>query len=182
MKPSSSNLIWIDLEMTGLDPDRDRILEIATVVTDKHLNVLAEGEVFAIHQKPFVLKKMDDWNTEHHTKSGLVERVLASSCDEKNAETLILEFLAQYVPAKKSPICGNSICQDRRFLYRHMPKLEQYFHYRNLDVSTIKILARQWYPKLIKDWKKTTKHQALSDIYDSIDELKYYRETLFIKN
>lgn len=181
MKPSSTNLIWLDLEMTGLNPDADRILEIATVVTDKHLNVIAEGEVFAINQKSSLLKKMDEWNTEHHGKSGLIDRVIASKFNEKTAESAILEFLAKYVPAKKSPICGNSICQDRRFLYRHMPNLEQYFHYRNLDVSTIKILAKSWYPKIMKGWKKETKHQALSDIYDSIAELKYYRDNLFVK-
>lgn len=178
-KLSSSNLIWIDLEMTGLDPDKDKILEIATIVTNKHLEVIAEGPVFAIHQSLSVLNKMDEWNTNQHTKTGLIERITASKIKEREAEEATLEFISKYVPAKKSPICGNSICQDRRFLYKNMPKLEQYFHYRNLDVSTLKILAKQWYPEIAKGFNKTSKHQALSDIYDSIAELRYYRDSLF---
>jgi len=154
MKPSSQNLIWVDLEMTGLNPDYDRILEIAAVVTDKNLNVLAEGPVIAIHHSKTILKRMDDWNIKHHTASGLVERVLKSKVSVQEAETEIIEFLKQYVPAGKSPICGNSIGQDRRFLCRYMPTLEQYFHYRNLDVSTVKILARKWYSKIIKTPEK----------------------------
>lgn len=178
---SSNNLIWIDLEMTGLNPDKDRIIEIATVVTNKHLEVIAEGPVFAIHQAQTIIDKMDDWNTNQHTKSGLIERVIASKIKEIDAEELTLEFLDKYVPAHKSPICGNSICQDRRFLYRYMPTLEKYFHYRNLDVSSLKILAKHWYPKLVNEFKKTSQHQALSDIYDSIEELRFYRDNIFIK-
>lgn len=178
-KLTSSNLIWVDLEMTGLNPDCDRILEIATVVTNKHLEIVAEGPVFAIHQPSSVLAKMDEWNTNQHTKTGLIERVIASKIKESDAEKTTLEFLAKYVPTNKSPICGSSICQDRRFLYKHMPKLEQYFHYRNLDVSTLKILAKQWYPKIASKFTKNSQHQALSDIYDSIAELQFYRNTLF---
>lgn len=176
---SSQNLIWIDLEMTGLDPDHDRILEIATVITDKHLNVLAEGPILAIHQSEAVLARMDAWNKEHHGKSGLIERVRKSLISTQKAEKLTLEFISQYVPPKKSPICGNSICQDRRFLYRRMPELEQYFHYRNLDVSTVKILAQRWFPKIAKGITKKSQHSALSDIYDSLYEIKYYREHVF---
>ena len=181
IKLSSNNLIWIDLEMTGLNPDKDKILEIATVITDKHLQVVIEGPVFAIHQPAAVLNQMDEWNVAQHTRTGLIDRVTASKIKESDAEKITLEFIAKYVPDNKSPICGNSICQDRRFLYRHMPKLEQYFHYRNLDVSTIKILAKHWYPKIAKEFKKTSKHEALSDIRDSIAELRFYREMLFIK-
>lgn len=180
-KIRSSNLIWLDLEMTGLDPNYDRILEMAFVVTDKYLNVLAEGPVIAIHQRPLQLKKMDEWNVNQHTKSGLIERVMQSRTTEIQAEKQALEFLTGYVTPKKSPMCGSSICQDRRFLYRYMPKLEQFFHYRNLDVSSLKILARYWFPKIAKEYKKEAKHQALSDIYDSIEELKYYRKHIFIK-
>lgn len=179
-KISATNLIWVDLEMTGLDPDTDHILEIAVVVTDKHLNVLAEGPVVAIHQPPSVLAKMDEWNVSHHTKSGLVERVAESKLHDCDAEKALLEFLGDYVPPQKSPMCGNSICQDRRFMHRFMPELERYFHYRNLDVSTLKILAKLWFPGTLKSNKKKTKHQALSDIYDSIDELKFYREHLLV--
>jgi oligoribonuclease len=175
----ADNLIWIDLEMTGLNTERDKIIEIATIVTDAHLNILAEGPVFAIHQSDEVLKSMDEWNTRQHGGSGLVERVKASTVDEGMAEQATLEFLSQYVPAKKSPMCGNSICQDRRFLFRCMPQLEQFFHYRNLDVSSVKELVRRWSPQLINGYKKNCTHLALDDIRDSITELKYYREHFF---
>lgn len=179
MKLNASNLIWIDLEMTGLDTDRDKIIEIATIVTDAHLNILAEGPTLAIFQPDVILASMDNWNTTQHTNSGLVERVRSSSINEKIAEEQTLEFLANYVPAGKSPMCGNSICQDRRFLYRSMPKLEQYFHYRHIDVSTIKELATRWRPKLLKGIKRKSQHRALDDIQDSINELRYYREHFF---
>lgn len=176
MKPSSKNLIWLDLEMTGLDPKVDRIIEIATIVTDRNLEILAEGPVFAIHQSDAVLNKMDDWNTKHHGKSGLIDRVKASKVTAKHAEAETIEFLMNYVPCGKSPMCGNTIYQDRRFLYKYMPKLEQYFHYRNLDVSTLKILAKNWRSDIMKGLTKQSQHIALEDIKDSIDELKYYRE------
>jgi oligoribonuclease len=169
------NLIWIDLEMTGLDPDHDSILEIATVVTDKDLNVLADGPEFAIRHPVERLEAMDDWNRNQHRKSGLWQRVVASTIDLRTAEALTVEFLAQWVPAGKSPICGNSICQDRRFLHRLMPRLERYFHYRNLDVSTIKELARRWSPDVSRGFAKESTHTALSDVRDSIAELRYYR-------
>ena len=173
------NLIWIDLEMTGLDPDRNRIIEIATIVTDKELTVLAEGPVFAIHQTDDVLGAMDDWNTRQHTNSGLMERVRASEVSEAEAEQLTLTFLRQHVDQGASPICGNSICQDRRFLIRHMPELAAYFHYRNLDVSTLKILAKLWLPEVGNRFEKKSVHLALADIHDSIRELRFYREHLF---
>jgi len=176
----NSNLIWLDLEMTGLNPDYDRILEIATVVTDKNLNVLAEGPVLIIHQRPHILEGMDEWNTKQHGKSGLVDKVHASKILESDAEEQTIDFISKYVPEKKSPMCGNSISQDRRFLCKYMPKLENYFHYRNLDVSTLKILAKSWYPKIAKGFKKQSRHVALTDIYDSINELKYYREHLLV--
>ncbi len=179
MSFSSQNLIWIDLEMTGLDTQRDRIIEIATIVTDRHLNVLAEGPVFAIYQPPEILAAMDNWNTRQHQGSGLTERVLASHVDEAQAEAVTLEFLAAYVPANKSPMCGSSICQDRRFLHRCMPKLENYFHYRNLDVSSIKELAIRWFPEVAGGYKKDSRHLALEDVHDSIAELRYYREHFF---
>ena len=170
------NLIWIDLEMTGLDPDRDSILEIATIVTDKDLNLLAEGPEFALRHPLERLEAMDDWNRNQHRKSGLWQRVLESRIDIGTAEALTCEFLAQFVSAGKSPMCGNSICQDRRFLYRLMPRLERFFHYRNLDVSTIKELARRWAPETTKGFSKDSAHTALSDVRDSIDELRYYRQ------
>ncbi len=176
MAQDSSNLIWIDLEMTGLDVDNDRIIEIATIVTDKHLNTLAQGPMLAIHQTDEVLAAMDKWNQKHHGNSGLIERVKASSVTAQEAEQQTLEFLKQWVSSAKSPMCGNSICQDRRFLHRFMPKLEQFFHYRNLDVSTLKELARRWAPEVKKSFKKKREHIALGDIIESIDELKHYRE------
>jgi len=169
------NLIWIDLEMTGLDPAHDSILEIATIVTDKDLNVLAEGPEFALRHPPERLEAMDDWNRNQHRKSGLWQRVIGSDIDIATAEALTVEYLAQWVPAGKSPMCGNSICQDRRFLHRLMPRLERYFHYRNLDVSTIKELARRWAPDVSRGFTKESTHTALSDVRDSIAELRYYR-------
>jgi len=170
------NLIWIDLEMTGLVPERDVIIEIATLVTDAELRVLAEGPVIAIHQSDAVLAAMDEWNTRQHGKSGLTERVRASRVAEQAAEQETLTFLQQYVPKGRSPMCGNSICQDRRFLARHMPVLEAYFHYRNLDVSTLKELTRRWAPAIARGFQKESKHLALDDIRDSVEELKYYRQ------
>jgi oligoribonuclease len=169
------NLIWIDLEMTGLNPDTDSIIEIATVVTDRNLQILAEGPQFAIRHEEARLLAMDDWNRHQHTKSGLWERVLESGTDHTHAEAETIAFLERWVPAGKSPMCGNSICQDRRFLYRQMPALERFFHYRNLDVSTLKELARRWAPAIAKGLSKDSAHTALSDIHDSIDELRYYR-------
>ena len=180
MTQDISHLIWIDLEMTGLEPDNDVIIEIATIITDKNLNILAQGPVLAVHQSDETLAKMDDWNQKHHGESGLVSRVKASTIDANEAERLTLEFLQQWVPANTSPICGNSIGQDRRFLYRYMPKLEAYFHYRNIDVSTVKELAARWAPQVKDGFKKASTHQALEDIIESIEELRYYREH-FIK-
>ncbi|MEY3808204.1 MAG: hypothetical protein RI893_1180 [Pseudomonadota bacterium] len=180
MAQDLSHLIWIDLEMTGLDPDNDQIIEIATVITDKNLVILAQGPVLAVHQSAATLAAMDDWNQQHHGQSGLIARVKASTIDAAEAERQTLEFLTQWVPAQTSPICGNSIGQDRRFLYRYMPKLEAYFHYRNIDVSTLKELAARWAPELKDGFKKASSHQALDDIIESIEELRYYREH-FIK-
>jgi len=173
---NEENLVWIDLEMTGLDSDKDSILEIATIVTDKNLNVVAEGPELAIRHPLENLQAMDDWNRNQHAKSGLWQRVLDSTTDLGTAETLTIAFLARYVPTGKSPMCGNSICQDRRFLYRLMPRLEKFFHYRNLDVSTLKELGRRWAPEITKEFVKQSNHTALSDINDSIAELRFYRQ------
>jgi len=175
----ATNLIWIDLEMTGLDTESDSIIEIATVVTDKHLNELAEGPVFAIHQPLSVMKAMDDWNTRQHSESGLTARVLESEIAPRQAEIATLEFLSAWAEPGASPMCGNSICQDRRFLHRCMPELERYFHYRNLDVSTIKELAKRWAPGAYQGFSKESSHLAMDDIRDSIRELKHYRECFF---
>ena len=178
MSKSADNLIWIDLEMTGLDTDHDLIIEIATIVTDSELKILAEGPLLALHQPEAVLNQMDEWNTRQHGQSGLLERVRASRCDAAEAERLTLAFLEKFVAAGQSPMCGNSICQDRRFLHRLMPRLERYFHYRNLDVSTVKELSRRWAPKL-PAFDKQSAHLALADIRDSINELRYYRKHAF---
>jgi oligoribonuclease len=174
MAISDHNLVWVDMEMTGLIPEVDRVIEIATIVTDSHLNVLAEGPVIAIKQPDAALEAMDEWNTRIHSASGLVERVRLSAVSEKMASDMTLHFLKQWVPEGMSPMCGNSICQDRRFMARHMPDLEKYFHYRNLDVSTLKILAQRWRPDL-PDLHKQGAHQALADIRESIEELRHYR-------
>ena len=175
-QPNEEHLIWIDLEMTGLDTDVDSIIEIATLVTDKDLNILAEGPELAIQHPVATLDAMDEWNRTQHAKSGLWHRVEDSSTTMATAETLTVEFLAQWIPAGKSPMCGNSICQDRRFLHRLMPRLERYFHYRNLDVSAIKELAKRWAPDLMAGFSKNSAHTALSDIQDSVAELRYYRQ------
>jgi len=177
---SRDNLIWIDLEMTGLDPDTDSIIEMAAVVTDAQLEIIAEGPVIAVHQSDECLARMDEWNTRQHGASGLTERVRASRIDTATAEQQMLEFLALHVPAGASPMCGNSICQDRRFLARHMPKLERFFHYRNLDVSSVKELARRWAPTIAAGFAKQGAHLALADIHESIRELRHYREHLFV--
>lgn len=179
-RPNEFNLVWVDMEMTGLNPDTDRIIEVAVVVTDPHLNILAEGPVFAIHQSDEILDGMDAWNKGTHGRSGLIDRVKASTVSEGDAETALIDFLKHFVPAGKSPMCGNTICQDRRFMARGMPRLESFFHYRNLDVSTLKELCRRWKPELIAGFKKHQKHTALADIVESIEELRYYREH-FIK-
>ena len=175
-KPNELNLIWVDLEMTGLDPETDRIIEVALVVTDPDLNILAEGPVYAIHQSDEILNGMDAWNRGTHGRSGLIDRVRASNITEAMAEDALIEFLEPYVPKGKSTMCGNTICQDRRFMAKTMPKLEAYFHYRNLDVSTLKELARRWKPGLVDGFKKMQKHTALADIIESIEELRYYRK------
>jgi oligoribonuclease len=174
--PNEFNLVWVDMEMTGLDPDRDRVIELAAIVTDPNLNVLAEGPVFVIHQPDEVLDAMDAWNKGTHGRSGLIERVKASTVTETQAADEMVAFLKQYVPAGKSPMCGNSICQDRRFMARHMPTLETFFHYRNVDVSTLKELCRRWRPELIAGFKKHQLHTALADIRESVEELRYYRQ------
>lgn len=179
MQFNEDNLIWIDLEMTGLDPQTDRIIEIATIVTDADLNILAEGPVIAIHQEESILDAMDEWNTSHHTASGLVERVRSSTFTEEQAANDTIEFLKAWISAGKSPMCGNSICQDRRFMVRLMPELEEYFHYRNMDVSSIKELVRRWAPEKLKGFSKQGKHLALDDIKDSIGELVFYRQEVF---
>jgi len=176
MPQDQNNLVWLDLEMTGLDPERDRIIEIAIVVTDSQLNFVAEAPVLVVHQSDGALDGMDDWNKATHARSSLIAKVKASTLAEAEAEQQFLDFLVRYVPFRTSPICGNSICQDRRFLARHMPRLEAYFHYRNLDVSTLKELVKRWKPDLAKGLTKHGKHEALADIYESIEELKYYRE------
>jgi oligoribonuclease len=178
MPQDQSNLVWLDMEMTGLVPDSDRVIELAIVVTDAQLNVLAEAPVQVIHQPDEVLDAMDSWNKSTHAKSGLIEKVRASLLDEAQVEAAAIAFLREYVPAGTSPMCGNSICQDRRFMARWLPKLEAYFHYRNLDVSTLKELVRRWKPELAKGVAKEGKHEALADILESIEELKYYRRTV----
>lgn len=178
---TATNLIWIDLEMTGLDTANDRIIEVATIVTDKYLNELAEGPVFAISQAQNTMDGMDEWNTRQHGESGLTARVLSSGVSVEEAQQATLDFLAAWVERGASPMCGNSICQDRRFLAREMPELERYFHYRNLDVSTLKILAQQWAPDVAAGFIKESTHRALADIRDSIDELAWYRDNLLDK-
>jgi oligoribonuclease len=178
---SDQNLVWIDLEMTGLFPATDRIIEIAVVVTDAQLTQRVEGPVFAVHQSDAALEAMDAWNKGTHGKSGLIDRVKASAIDEASAQGQVIEFLKRYVPRNKSPMCGNSICQDRRFLANYMPGLEEFFHYRNLDVSTLKELAKRWKPEILPGFKKAQAHTALADIHESIDELIYYREHLLAK-
>jgi oligoribonuclease len=173
-----SNLIWIDLEMTGLSPERDRIIEIAVVVTDAMVTTRVEGPVFAIHQSDAVLDAMDAWNKGTHGRSGLIDRVRASTVDEAHASAEVIAWLSQFIGAGKSPMCGNTICQDRRFLANHMPALEAFFHYRNLDVSTLKELARRWKPSALEGVKKAQAHTALADVHESIDELLHYRQTL----
>jgi oligoribonuclease len=178
MAQNAHNLIWIDLEMTGLDTSTDSIIEVATVVTDKDLNVLAKGPVIAVFQPESVLVRMDDWNRKHHGQSGLIDRVRESTISEVDAEAVTIEFLKTWVPAGASPMCGNSICQDRRFLARSMPGLEAYFHYRSVDVSTLKELAGRWAPEVRDGFKKKNSHRALDDILESIEELRFYRKTL----
>ncbi|HXC39705.1 MAG TPA: oligoribonuclease [Burkholderiales bacterium] len=176
MPQDQNNLVWIDMEMTGLSPDTDRIIEVALVVTNAQLETVAEAPVLVVHQSDEVLDGMDDWNKKTHGKSGLIEKIKASKLTESEVEEKMLEFMTQHVGKRTTPMCGNSICQDRRFMARYMPKLEDYFHYRNLDVSTLKELAKRWRPELSKGLSKHGKHEALADIYESIEELKYYRE------
>ncbi len=181
MTDKRHNLIWLDLEMTGLNIQKDKIIEIATVVTDINLHIVAKGPMLVINQAEQLLQNMDEWNTSHHTKSGLYQEVLDSSITCEEAELRTLEFLNKYVEAGYSPMCGNSICQDRRFLSTYMPKLEEFFHYRNLDVTTIKILAKNWLPSVYSNMSKDSKHRAMDDVLDSIAELKYYQEKIFVK-
>ena len=176
MPQDPNNLIWIDLEMTGLNPEADRIIEVATIVTDSQLNILAEGPVIAVHQEDQIMNSMDEWNTRTHGKTGLTERVKNSRTVENEAEKQTIDFLKQYVGKNQSPMCGNSICQDRRFLARYMPELEAWFHYRNLDVSSIKELAKRWKPEILGGYSKKNTHQAMDDIRESIEELQYYRK------
>lgn len=180
MAANEQRLVWIDMEMTGLDPEKERIIEIAVVVTEPDLTLVAEGPVLVIHQSDALLDAMDNWNKATHAKSGLIDKVKASEMDEQQAETRLLDFLSQHVPAGKSPMCGNTIGQDRRFMVKYMPKLEAFFHYRNLDVSTLKELSLRWKPEVYRSFVKKSRHEALADIYESIDELKHYREH-FIK-
>jgi oligoribonuclease len=180
MPQDATRLVWIDLEMTGLKPDSDRILEVAMVVTNVDLETVAESPAWVVHQSDAMLAGMDSWNTSTHGKSGLVDKVKASTLTEADVETSALDFLREHVPAKVSPMCGNSICQDRRFLARYMPRLEDYFHYRNLDVSTLKELCKRWKPDIARGFDKDTKHTALADVYESIDELKYYRQHFLV--
>jgi oligoribonuclease len=176
MTKNNNNLVWLDMEMTGLDPVNDKIIEIAVIVTDPNLEILSEAPVFVIKQDDSLLQNMDAWNTNTHSKSGLIEKVKHSTTSEKDAEDQLINFLKPYVDKNKSPMCGNTICQDRRFMANYMPKLEAYFHYRNLDVSVFKELAKRWRPELIGKFKKSAKHEALADIKESIEELKFYRE------
>ncbi len=176
MSINPTHLLWLDMEMTGLSPETDRIIELAIVVTDADLNTVAEGPVLVVHQTDEVMNAMDSWNKGTHGKSGLIERVKASQLSEADAEAQMLAFVKQHVPERTSPMCGNSICQDRRFMARYMPQLEAFFHYRNLDVSTLKELAKRWRPGLSEAFKKANRHEAMADIYESIDEMKYYRE------
>jgi oligoribonuclease len=176
MAADQNNLLWVDMEMSGLNPDTDRVLEIAIVVTDSHLNTVAEAPVLAVHQTDAVLDAMDTWNKNTHAKSGLIERVKASTVTEIEVENRMVAYLQEFVPAGASPMCGNTVHQDRRFMARYLPKLESFFHYRNLDVSTLKELMKRWRPELAAGLTKHGKHEALADIYESIDELKYYRE------
>jgi oligoribonuclease len=176
MAQNDTHLVWVDMEMSGLDPDKDVVLEVALVVTDKDLNLVEEGPVLVVHQSDAVLDAMDSWNKSTHGKSGLIDKVKASPLAEADVENQMIDFMKQHVGERKSPMCGNSICQDRRFMARHLPKLEAYFHYRNLDVSTLKELAARWRPELKDGFKKANNHTALADIHESIEELKYYRE------
>jgi oligoribonuclease len=178
MAQDANRLIWIDMEMTGLRPDSDRIIEVALVITDQELNVVAEGPVRVVHQRDDVLDAMDSWNKGTHGRSGLIDKVKAATASEAKVEDDLLAFVAQFVPPNTSPMCGNSVCQDRRFLARYMPRLEAHFHYRNLDVSTLKELARRWKPEIMAGLSKQSKHEALADIYESIEELRYYRAHL----
>ncbi len=180
MAKNDQRLVWLDMEMSGLDPEKEKILEVAVVVTESDLSIVAEAPVLVIHQDDSVLDAMDKWNTATHGRSGLTDKVRASTMDEEQAQDVLLAFLKEHVPEGASPLCGNTISQDRRFMYKYMPRLEQYFHYRNLDVSTFKELARRWKPEVYKGFVKHSKHEALADIHESIDELKYYREH-FIK-
>jgi oligoribonuclease len=179
-RPNEFNLVWLDMEMTGLLPDSDRIIEIAIMVTDSDLNVLAQSDSIVVHQPKATMDAMDAWNKGTHGRSGLIDKVLASTVSEQQAELLLIDFLKPWVPAGKSPMCGNTICQDRRFMARYMPKLEAYFHYRNLDVSTLKELCKRWQPEIAKGFQKRSAHTAMADIQESIDELVYYRAN-FIK-